>query len=320
MKEKLFYSYNDFLKNKYGEKVIKLTIDQKTSCPNRDQGFPCTFCDDQGTLTKGPSQRESITHQLEENKSVLSKKYHANKFIAYFQNFTNTYLPLDIFEKRMREAAKFPDVVMLSLSTRPDCIKREYLDILKHIKESYNVDICIELGLQSINPQVLSLIQRGHSLAEYIESILLIKSYGYLVSTHLILNLPGDDLIHTIEAAKILSVLQTDFVKIHSLHISKNSILGKSFLEGDFEIESKETYYHRVGTFLNYLSPKVVVERLFSRFNEERALFHNWDVSGWQMHNEIRDFLMKHHYYQGKCFDYLGGKGLRKYEGYNDIG
>ena len=182
---------------------------------------------------KSPHQMQgAIVKTYMANQEHIAKKYKAKKYIAYFQNYTNTFLPLNDFRKYMEEAAQFPDITELAVSTRPDCIKVEYLDVLRSVSEQYHCNITIELGLQTANYHTLLKIDRGHTLAEYIDAAIQIKRYGFDLCTHVILNLPGDTITDSIETAKILSALSNDCVKVHSLYIAKNTRLCEEYENG----------------------------------------------------------------------------------------
>ncbi len=205
-----YNTYSEHLKKKYGEKVYKIPVNLPLTCPNRDGEVAnggCTFCGDVGAGFEAQSNELNIVTQMQKNIDHIKVRYKANKYIAYFQNFTNTYMPLDLFEKKRLEEACLKDVVEISVSSRPDCIHDAYLDILERIREKYNVNISIELGLQSINPTTLVKINRGHNLAEWIDAVRRIQSKGFEICTHLILNLPWDDKLHTDEAARLMSAM-----------------------------------------------------------------------------------------------------------------
>lgn len=308
----MYNKYSDYLKNKYGEKVYKLPINLPITCPNRIHSSGCSFCAEVGTGFEALSSAISVTEQLHKTKELIQKKYHAKKYIAYFQNYTNTFMKLDDFRAYMKEAAEVSDIVEISISTRPDCINTQYLDVLLDVKKTYHIEINIELGLQTVNYHTLDFIDRGHGLAEYIDAVLQIKQYPFTICTHIILNLPNDDLRDTIETAKILSALKIDIVKIHSLYIAKNTKLSKQYESGTISICSKEEYLDRVLSFLEYLSPNIVVERLFSRVPEEDAVFSNWNTSWWKLQDELLLKMKEKDVYQGKKYQYLNGSALNK--------
>lgn len=313
MKENNLYNkYSDYLKEKYGEKVYKLPINLPITCPNRINGHGCSFCAEVGTGFEALDSSVSVKEQMQKTKSLIQKKYKAKKYIAYFQNYTNTFMPLSQFQGYMLEAAMEEDVVEISISTRPDCIRADYLDVLMDIYQTYHIHINIELGLQTVNYHTLDCIDRGHGLAEYIDAVLQIKKYPFTVCTHIILNLPGDNMRDAIENAKILSAFPVDIVKLHSLYIAKNTKLSKQYKDGTIKICSKEEYMDRVIAFLLHLSPEIVVERLFSRVPEEDADFSNWNTSWWKLQEELLFKMQEQGAYQGKEFHYLNGRALNQ--------
>lgn len=312
--KQLYYRYSDYLKMHYDEKVYKLPVQLPVTCPNRIWGEGCSFCAEIGTGFEALDSTVPVAEQLLHTQKLIEAKYKAHKYIAYFQNYTNTFLPLESFEHYMREAAAFPNVVAISVSTRPDCIHAAYLDVLQKIEEEFGVEVIVELGLQTANYHTLDLIDRGHGLAEYIDAVLAIKRYGFSVCTHIILNLPGDSQRDAKETSKVLSALGIDFVKIHSLYIAKGTRLAKEYEDGTLSVCSKEEYFNRLMTFLEYLDPKIAVERLFSRIPEDDALFSNWNTSWWKLLDEFTELMERHSSYQGKNFHYLGGSALKHWK------
>lgn len=313
-KENLYKKYSDYLKDKYGEKVYKLPVNLPITCPNRIYGTGCSFCSEVGTGFEAMDCHISVTEQIEKTKVLIANKYKAKKFIAYFQNYTNTYMPLEQFREYICEAAQIDDIVEISISTRPDCIRDTYLDVLKEIEEQYRVCIHIELGLQTVNYHTLDFIDRGHGLAEFIDAVLRIKKYGFTICTHIILNLPNDTIRDTIETAKILSSLKIDIVKLHSLYIAKHTKLAMQYQEGVVHICTKEEYLERLVTFLEYIHPDIVVERLFSRVPEEDSIFSNWNTSWWKLQDEFIELMHKRKSFQGKQFHYLNGSALKTFD------
>lgn len=313
MKENaLYYAYSDYLKEVYGEKVYKLPVNLPVGCPNRSNGnCGCSFCSDKGTGFEAQSCMMNVKEQLLQNREHIEKKYNAHKFIAYFQNYTNTFLPIDEFKKYILEAAQVKDIVEIDISTRPDCIHDEYLLFLKEVENEYHVKIGIELGLQTSNYHTLKRINRGHGLAEFIDAVLKIHKYNFPICVHVILNLPGDNMTDSIETAKIISALQVKMVKIHSLYIARNTLLCEEYENGKISMCSKDEYLERLRQFVIHLSPEIVVERLFSRIPEADAVFSNWNTSWWKLKDEFEELMKKNKNVQGCAFDYLNGAALR---------
>ncbi|HHZ03208.1 MAG TPA: TIGR01212 family radical SAM protein [Tissierellia bacterium] len=300
--KKLFNNYSDYLKAKYGEKVYKLPVNIPCTCPNRDGtlGYGgCTFCADVGTGFEMLSNTLSVREQLKQNMDYISKKYKAKKFIAYFQNYTNTYLELNKFKSYIKDAI-LENIVEIAISTRPDCISDEYIEFLGEIQSEHNINISIELGLQTVNYHTLKNINRGHTLAEFIDAVLRIKKFNFNICAHVILNLPGDNIIDTVETAKILSALRVDQVKIHSLYIMENTEMGRAYKNKEITVISKDEYIERVIVFLEHLNKNIVVQRLAGRAPKENSLFVNWGMSWWKLKDEIIEKMSRENRFQGK--------------------
>jgi len=306
--------YSEHLKKKFGGKVYKLPVNIPGTCPNRDGKVGiggCIFCEEQGSGFECLPSTLSIKQQIAENKIFFRKRFNAEKFIVYFQAFTNTYLPFDRFRDNILEAMTEDGLAGISISTRPDCINDCYLDFLLEVKSSKNLDINIELGLQTVNYHTLTRINRGHTLAEFIDAVYRIKARGFATCAHLILNLPWDDQADTVENAKIISALGVEYVKLHSLYVVRGTLLGDMYERGEFEIISLEDYVERVVLFLEYLDPRIVIQRLVGKGPKNNLLFSNWGVSWWLVKKKIEDYLEERDTYQGRKFDYLNGKALR---------
>ncbi len=316
MEERNYYRvYSEYLKDKYGTKVYKLPINLPLTCPNRDGcvGYGgCIFCGEEGAGYENLSNTISVREQLLENKEYIRKKYKAEKFIAYFQNFSNTYMGIEAFKKYVKDAIQ-EDIVEISISTRPDCISDSYLEFLSAIKQENNINISFELGLQTVNYHTLKKINRGHSLAEFIDSIIRIKPHGFDVCAHVILDLPWDNIEDAIECSKILSALSVEQVKLHSLYIVENTLFEKMYRNNEITMLSKEEYINRVVAFLEHLRPDVVIQRVIGRAPEENTLFVNWNTSWWKIRDEILEKMEEMKTYQGKKCDYLNGKAIRKF-------
>ena len=302
----IYNKYSNFLKDEFGEKVYKLPIKLNLTCPNRDGtcGFGgCIFCGEEGGSFE--NKEGSIKEQLIKNKELISKKYKAKKFIAYFQNFTNTYLSFENFKKNIEDCL-IEDIVGISISTRPDCLPDKYLDYLEEVNKK--VMVTLELGLQTVNYHTLKKINRGHGLAEFIDAVIRSHKRNLRICAHVILNLPWDNLDDNIETASILNALEVEEVKIHALYILKNTRLGRMYNDKEFDIISLEEYKQRVIIFLQNLNDDIIIQRLISRAPEENSLFCNWDRSWWKIRDDIEAIMEKNKLYQGqkvKGFDLL---------------
>lgn len=308
-----YYPYSDYLKNKYGEKVYKLPVNLPVTCPNRINDVGCAFCAGVGTGFEAMDSQVSVQEQLESTKNRIGKRYGAKKFIAYFQNYTNTFLPTEQFEKYLNEAAGVEDIVEISVSTRPDCINESYLAVMDRIYQRTGICMNIELGLQTVNYHTLDKINRGHGIAEFIDAVLMIKRIPHItICTHVILNLPWDDMLDVRETARIITALNIDIVKLHSLYIAKNTRLCRWYEDGKITVCTKEEYLERVAVFLEQIPKDMAVERLFSRVPEKDAVFSNWNTSWWKLKDELENKMETEGRFQGKCCNYLNGAALNK--------
>lgn len=309
-----YRQYSEHLIKKFGQKVYKLPVNLPGTCPNRDNTVGkggCIFCDEEGAGFECLPNSLDIQQQIAQNRDFFIKRFNAKKFIVYFQAFTNTYLTLEQFKENMLTAASQEDIVGISISTRPDCINDTYLDFLWEVQQKYNLDINIELGLQTVNYHTLTKVNRGHTLAEFLDAVQRIKKRNFEICTHIILNLPWDNLLDVQENAKILSVLGIDYVKLHALYVVKGTVLAQMYERQEISIIPLEEYINRVITFLEYLHPDIVVQRLVGKGPKTRQLFSNWATSWWKIKESIEKGLEERNTWQGKKCDYLNGKALR---------
>ncbi len=301
-KMKRYYNYSSFLEKTFLQKVYKLPINIPVTCPNRDGKIStggCIFCGEIGAGFEMKSHLLSVKEQINENKAYIKQKYKANKFIAYFQNYTNTYLPFKDFKKYIEDCSD-SDIVAISISTRPDCILDEQLEFLKEFSIKNNLKIIIELGLQTTNENTLKIINRGHTVNDFINAVIKIKKYDFLIGTHIILNLPWDSNEDTIKTAKLLNELNIDIVKIHSLYILKNTVLEKMYNNKEFSLITQEEYLERCILFIEHLKSTIVIERFFGRAPKELTVFENWGHSWRYLMNELEKMLEERNIIQGQ--------------------
>ena len=312
----IYYKYSQHLKNIYGVKTYKISLNLPMTCPNRDGTLGkngCTFCGESGGTFATKNSLSDISSQLKNSKIRLRDKYGAKKFIAYFQNYSNTYLPLSQLKNYITPILNDDRIVEILFSTRPDCINNKYIEkICNFIKsKNENMNIGLELGLQTVNYHTLKAINRGHTLGEFIDSVMIAKKHNLKIGVHLILNLPEDDKIDTVENAKILSSLKIDNVKLHALYIRKGTKMASEYLNGNLNIIPFEQYRERVITFLEHLSPQIAVQRFMGNAPKEKTHFINWGKNRWKLKNSIIEEMKKQDSYQGKKYDYNNGKALK---------
>ncbi|MDR1702447.1 MAG: TIGR01212 family radical SAM protein [Sporomusaceae bacterium] len=315
----LYKAYSAYLQEKYGAKVYKLPINLPVTCPNRDGTLGregCAFCGPIGTGYESLPSSMSVREQITQNKAYIAQKYKAKKFIPYFQNFSNTYLPLPQLAAYLEEAVTATsDIAALAIATRADCLNDAHLALLEEIRNKYSVDITVELGLQTVNYHSLAKINRAHTLAEFIDAVFRLKrNYPAMrVCAQMILNLPWDNLQDSIEGAKILSALQVDEVKLHALYVVKNTLLAKWYETGAVSLRTKEDYIENVIAFLEHLRPETVIGRLIGRAPAADTLFANWQSGWWKIQAEIEEKMRLMDTWQGKKCDYLNGRAVRHF-------
>lgn len=300
----LYNKFSQFLKDKYGSKVYKLPLNLPVTCPNRDGSLGwagCIFCGEEGAGFENLSCEISVADQLEQNARYIGKNYGSEKFIAYFQNYSNTYLPYELFVKNISEACR-EGIVAIYISTRPDCIADRYMEFLAGLKEEKGIDIVMELGLQTVNYHTLKLLNRGHTLAEFIDAAIRIRKYRLEICAHYITDLPMDNVDDVTEGAKIISALGVSQVKCHSLFILKDTELERMYSRGEIQPITIDEFIDRTIRFLEYLNPDIVVQRLIGRAPAERTVFCNWNTSWWKLQDMIEAEMIEQNTCQGRLY------------------
>ncbi|MFR6065644.1 MAG: TIGR01212 family radical SAM protein [Eubacterium sp.] len=258
-----YYSFNQYLRDKFGCKVYKISINGGFTCPNRDGAIDtrgCIFCSAGGSGDFAESPSLSITQQIENGKKRVEKKIKSGKYIAYFQAFTNTYAPVNVLRKKYLEAVNHPDIVMLSIATRPDCLSSEVLSLLKEINKIKPV--MVELGLQTIHEKTAKYIRRGYSLNVYDEAVRNLKNIGINIVVHLIIGLPFESKEDILESVKYVCDSGIDGIKLQLLHILKGTDLEKDYQNGLFSALSMEEYLDIIKSCVEIIPKNIVIHRL----------------------------------------------------------
>lgn len=258
-----YYPISSFYKQRFGEKVYKITVSAAQTCPNRDKnkGVGCIFCDDLGSAGSHLINHMPLREQILVNRERLRKRFRVNSFIVYFQPFTNTFNRLEQFMSDVQMAVAEEDILGIAFGTRPDCLPEEIFPFLKKIREKHYVSA--ELGVQSFFDHHLEFINRGHSVKQSIKAITALKEQSHInVGIHLIFGMPGETNDEIVETAKRINSLPVDNVKLHNLHVLEKTPLADMFRRGEFTPLDLETYAERVLLFLSHLSPKIAVQRL----------------------------------------------------------
>ena len=300
-----YYSLDAYCKNRYGAKVYKIALDAGLTCPNRDGTLGtrgCIFCSAGGSGDFAVKPMHSVAQQLKTGQEMFGKKKTGNLFIAYFQAYTNTYGNPDYLAEIYEEALKQPQIVGISIATRPDCLPDTVLNLLAALKERYPTkDIWVELGLQTIHNTTAAYIRRGYKLEVFDDAVAKLKALGIPVIVHVILGLPGENTDMVLETIQYLNRLCVFGVKLQLLHVLKDTDLAADYLAGKFETLSKEDYMSLLITCLKHLSPDVVVHRLTGDGPKDLLISPTWSLYKRDFFNTLHRHLKQTGEHQGQA-------------------
>jgi radical SAM protein (TIGR01212 family) len=302
--EKRFYDLNTYFRNRYGERVHKISIDAGLTCPNRDGSIDtagCIFCNAKGSGTGNFAKGYTITQQLENSKGPVIKRFKAKKFIAYFQSFTNTYAPFDTLKKIYDEALAVPDVVGLAIGTRPDCISEEILNLLQAYAEKYL--IWIEYGLQSSHDPTLKRINRGHDVQAFEDAVMETAGRGIKISTHIILGLPGETRREMLATADYITGLPIDGIKLHLLYVIKGTALERLYKSGHYRCLERSAYIDLICDVMERIPGHMVIQRLTGDPHKHELLAPLWALDKNENVALIRQRLEERDTWQGRLLE-----------------
>ena len=301
-----YYSLDAYCKNRYGSKVYKIALDAGLTCPNRDGTLGnrgCIFCSAGGSGDFAVKPMDSVAKQLKKGQEMFGKKKTGNLFIAYFQAYTNTYGKLDYLAEIYEEALKQPQIVGISIATRPDCLPEEVLDLLSNLQKKYpKKDIWVELGLQTIHDTTASYIRRGYKLEVFDTAVANLEKRGIPVVVHVILGLPGETTDMVLQTIQYLNRLPIFGIKLQLLHVLKDTDLADDYLAGKFETLSKESYIELLITCLKNLSPDIVIHRLTGDGPKDLLIAPTWSLYKRDFFNTLHRHLKHTGEYQGQNY------------------
>lgn len=287
-----YYSLNRYLTDTFGEKVYKIALDGGFTCPNRDGRIGtegCIFCSGSGSGEFAGDRRDSITVQIEKGKERLKGKVSDGKYIAYFQAFTNTYAPVEKLEPLYREALQHPDIVALSIATRPDCLPEEVLDLLQAMNQVKPV--WVELGLQTIHERTADYIRRGYPLAVYNDAVRRLKAMGIQVITHVILGLPGETEEDMKATVRYVGTSGADGIKLQLLHVIRGTDLEKEYREGKFSTLEMEDYVRLVADCIALLPEHMVIHRMTGDGDKKTLVAPLWSMDKKKVLNALNQAI-----------------------------
>ena len=297
---KRYHTLNYFYKNKFGIKVFKVSLNGGFSCPNLDGtlGYGgCIYCSKSGSGEFGGDIHKSLTEQFMEIKEVVNKRHIPCKYIGYFQARTNTYAPVDVLRKKYEEVIKIDDVIGLNIATRCDAISDECLNYLEELNK--RTFLTIELGLQTIHKKTTEIINRCHTLDEFDEMVKKLRERNINVLVHIINGLPFESEEMMLDTVRHLNKLDIQGIKIHMLHIIKDTEMARLYEKTKFHILSKEEYIDIVIKQLELLNPKIVINRITSDPDKDLLVEPRWLCDKCQLLNDIDKEMKKRNTYQG---------------------
>ena len=297
---KRYYTYDCYLKRRFGKKCVKIALDGGFTCPNIDGTIShggCIFCSEKGSGDHTPPCNIPLAEQFELGKKLIENKWNDVFYIPYFQAHTNTYAPLDVLKQKFEQALDLPDTVGLSISTRPDCLEDDVVDYLAEL--SQKTYLTVELGLQSANDKTLSLINRGHTYAQFVDGFNKLNSKGINVCIHIINGLPNEsyeDMMHT---AHCVAKLCPHALKIHLLYILRNTPLAVMYERGQFAELTRDEYVKLVCDQLEILPKNIVIERVTGDGVKDDLIAPLWSIKKTIVTNEIDKEFVKRGTFQG---------------------
>ena len=297
---KRYHTFNYYLKNKYHNKVAKVSLNAGFTCPNRDgsKGIGgCIFCSNSGSGDFAGNAEKSLEQQFCDISKILQNKWPGCKYIAYFQANTNTYGPIEKIKSCIEPFLNKKDVVAISIATRPDCLEDDVLQYLSTLNSK--CDLWIELGLQTIHYETGKIINRGHTYKEFLTGLKKLRQHKINVCVHIINGLPFETKEMMLQTVKEIGKLDIQALKIHMLYVIKNTKLYQLYLNSDFEMLSREDYIDLVTEQLSYLPDNIIIERLTGDGNVNDLIAPLWSIKKVTILNDIDKLMVAKNYYQG---------------------
>lgn len=301
--EKRYYSLDYYLKQTYGEKLYKIALDGGMTCPNRDGTLGvrgCIFCSAGGSGDFAGDRRTSITEQIEAGKAQSIRKHSGSSYIAYFQAYTNTYAPVSYLRSVFTEAINHPDIRILSIATRPDCLNDDVLALLAELNKKKPV--WVELGLQTIHEETAQFIRRGYKLPVFEDALRKLRKIGITVIVHTILCLLGESREMMLDTIRYLNTQDIQGIKLQLLHILKHTDLADYYEKHPFHLPSREEYYELLGMCICSLRPDIVIHRLTGDGPKQLLVAPLWTGNKRQVLNGMQRYFKEQNIWQGKEF------------------
>ena len=304
---KRYHTWNYYLRNTFGEKVFKVSINAGFTCPNIDGKVAyggCTYCSKEGSGDFAGNPKDDLIKQFKEIKEMMLKKWPNAKYIGYFQAYTNTYAPLEVLKEKYETILEQEDVVGLSISTRPDCLEDDVVEYLSELNKRTN--LWVELGLPTIHDSTSKIINRGHDYKTFLEGVEKLKAKNIKIVVHIINGLPGEDYNMMMETAKAVADLNVHGIKIHLLHVIKDTPMARMLEKNMMTLMTQEEYVNLVCDQIEILPPEMIIHRLTGDGKKEDLVGPLWSLKKWEVLNAIDDTLKSRNSCQG--IKYLSSK------------
>ena len=298
-----YNTYRPYIKEKLGYRVNKLSVDMGFTCPNRDGNLAvggCVYCNNDSFVPPYARARFSMHQQITNGMDYLRKRFKAEKFIVYFQSYTNTYDSVEKLEEMYRNALKYEDVIGIAVGTRSDCIDEEKISMFEELTKDYYVSL--EFGIESIYDKTLEFMNRGHDYQSVLDAIEMSKGRGFEIGAHIIVGMPTETKEEMLAMAGEVSSLGIDVFKVHNLHIVRNTPLARMYKKEPFSLFNFEEYIDFIIEFLERLSPDMVIERLFTDTPHQLLIAPDWGKSHLQILQAIEAELERKDAYQGRLY------------------
>ncbi len=302
--EKRYKTLNNYLRESFGEKVFKVSLDGGFDCPNRDGTVAhggCTFCSVAGSGDFAGRRTDTITQQFAEIKTRMHQKWKAGKYIAYFQAFTNTHAPVAELREKYEQALAEENVVGLSIATRPDCLPDDVIEYLAEL--NHRTHLWVELGLQTIHEKTAKVINRAHSYDNYLEGVDKLRAHGIRVCSHIINGLPGETKEMMMETAQAVAKMDVQGIKIHLLHLLKGTPMVWQFERGQLQLLAKDEYVSLVCDQIELLPPEMIIHRITGDGPPDLLIGPMWSLKKWEVLNAIDAELAARNSCQGKLWN-----------------
>ena len=297
---KRYHTWNYHLRSTFGEKVFKVSINAGFTCPNIDGTIAyggCTYCSKDGSGDFAGNPKDNLIKQFNDITQMMHKKWANAKYIGFFQAFTNTYAPVEVLKEKFETILELDNVVGLSISTRPDCLPDDVVDYLAELNTRTN--LWVELGLQSIHDSTAKTINRGHDYKKFLEGVEKLKSRNIKVVVHIINGLPGETYDMMMDTAREVAKMGVDGVKIHLLHVIKDTPMENMLNKNMISFMSQEEYTKLICDQLEILPPEMIIHRLTGDGKKEDLVGPLWSLKKWEVLNAIDDELKNRNSYQG---------------------